>query len=247
MSKPESKEEPPAPSCSCLNCGATVDGSYCASCGQRGDVGPLKLRTIAAEIISSILEFELPIVRTTFALLRSPGTVAAAWVGGQRRRYTNPMKFCIISGLVMMFAIAFIPQLTNAAQPAAANGAAEVVMKIVTEYMSLLMILLAVPLGWINGLIGRAFRIQRSGMDWYVLALYCIGISVPAQLILGMLGTVGMMLSGPLPVLAYFWGAWAFNGSAQRWRSMASGFLSVILWIVVISIVSQGLLVLLAV
>ena len=86
--------------------------------------------------------------------------------------------------------------------------------------------------------------IKRSGMDWYVLALYCIGIAVPAQLLLGMLGTIGMMLSGPLPILIYFWGAWGFNGK-PRWRSLLSAFISVLLWIVVLAIVTQGLGVLL--
>lgn len=87
----------------CLNCGAVVTGSYCATCGQ-----PLHVhRSIGAfwhDILHGVLHFEGKFWRTLPLLAWKPGDLTRRYVHGERAKFISPMALFLFS-VFMMFAV----------------------------------------------------------------------------------------------------------------------------------------------
>ncbi|WP_108812090.1 DUF3667 domain-containing protein [Sphingorhabdus sp. Alg231-15] len=87
----------------CLNCNATVTGSYCNHCGQ-----PLHIhRSIGAfwhDILHGVLHFEGKFWRTLPLLAWKPGDLTRRYIHGQRARFISPMALFLFS-VFMMFAV----------------------------------------------------------------------------------------------------------------------------------------------
>jgi hypothetical protein len=87
----------------CLNCEASVTGSYCNNCGQ-----PLHIhRSIGAfwhDILHGVLHFEGKFWRTLPLLAWKPGDLTRRYIHGQRARFISPMALFLFS-VFMMFAV----------------------------------------------------------------------------------------------------------------------------------------------
>lgn len=187
-------------------------------------MGPLRLRTVFDTVLRSISKFDIPILRTGWELLWRPGHVAAAWVDGKRRTYSNPVKFAVIAGIIVAVVYRlFLDHLTVDSQEVSTT------MKLTTEYLAFVLFLLAVPLGIVLGVTGRIFRVSRSWLDWFVLGLFTFGIAaivqVAVSLIDSAMGTASLGLArfaGLLPVVWMIWGGWGFAPAGQRGRSLST-------------------------
>lgn len=87
----------------CLNCGATLGGTYCASCGQQARVH----RTLSAiwhDILHSVLHFDGKMWRTLPMLLFKPGELTRRYVHGERAKFVSPMALFLFS-IFLMFAV----------------------------------------------------------------------------------------------------------------------------------------------
>lgn len=58
----------------------------------------MTIRGVLAEAWREIVELDTPMLRTAVHLSYKPHAVAHAFVAGDRRRYVNPVKFCLLSG-----------------------------------------------------------------------------------------------------------------------------------------------------
>jgi hypothetical protein len=92
--------EPTKPS-ACANCGATLTGDWCSSCGQnlRGNER-LATKAIVGHLIEVITDYESATVRTFCDLWRRPGEVCKDYVEGRRKRYMNPVAYYLLSATV---------------------------------------------------------------------------------------------------------------------------------------------------
>ena len=87
----------------CLNCGALLNGPYCAQCGQHAHVH----RTLQAffhDFAHGVLHFEGKIWRTLPLLVWKPGELTRRYIDGQRARFVSPIAlflFCVF----LMFAV----------------------------------------------------------------------------------------------------------------------------------------------
>jgi hypothetical protein len=100
--------EPPtgggeAQSAACLNCGASLVGSYCHRCGQAGQVHRT-LRAFGHDIAHSVLHFDGKIWRTLPLLAWKPGELTRRYIDGQRARFVSPMALFLFS-VFLMFAV----------------------------------------------------------------------------------------------------------------------------------------------
>jgi hypothetical protein len=87
----------------CLNCGAQVDGAYCAACGQRTHLHRSLLH-IGHEILHGVFHFEGRMWRTIPELFFHPGRLTRRYIDGERAKFVSPMALYLFT-VFLMFAV----------------------------------------------------------------------------------------------------------------------------------------------
>ncbi|GAA4044485.1 DUF3667 domain-containing protein [Parerythrobacter jejuensis] len=87
----------------CLNCGTTLVGTHCHSCGQKAHLH----RTLTAfwqDLLHGALHFDGKMWRTLPKLFFKPGELTRRYIAGERARFVSPMALFLFS-VFAMFAI----------------------------------------------------------------------------------------------------------------------------------------------
>ena len=84
---------------SCKNCDETVNGNYCANCGQAAELKRIDRSYIISEIANS-LSVEKGMLYTIRKMLISPGESVRQYITEDRSRYVKPITFVIITSLI---------------------------------------------------------------------------------------------------------------------------------------------------
>ncbi len=87
---------PPSPARGCLNCGAPLDGEYCAACGQRHEPHVQSLGHFASEAFESVTHADSRLWRTIGYLLIRPGFLTREFFDGRRARYLPPFRLYLV-------------------------------------------------------------------------------------------------------------------------------------------------------
>jgi hypothetical protein len=96
---------------SCLNCGAPLDGRFCAACGQR-DVPPYPtVRELAVDAVSEFSGWDGRLAATLRALVQRPGLLTREFLEGRRARYISPLRLYLTASLVYFVLAASAPDL----------------------------------------------------------------------------------------------------------------------------------------
>ncbi len=90
----------------CLNCGATLRGQYCGSCGQRARSRLISLWELISDAFGDLFELDSRLWRTVTPLLIRPGLLTADYLAGRRARYMPPFRMYLVLSLVF-FVVAF--------------------------------------------------------------------------------------------------------------------------------------------
>jgi len=88
----------------CRNCGALVDGAYCAACGQETALRLPTLREFVREAAGRYVALDGRFWRTMFALLARPGFLTREYLAGRRRRYIRPARLYLFATLIFFAA-----------------------------------------------------------------------------------------------------------------------------------------------
>ena len=91
----------------CPNCGAAIDGKYCASCGQkRIDHHEFAVRHFFSHLVHEITHLDSnKILRTFKALLVNPGLLTKEYLAGRKGQYINPIRiYLTVSAIYFLFA-----------------------------------------------------------------------------------------------------------------------------------------------
>jgi len=229
----------------CANCEQPVSASYCSGCGQPTRVARLSVRALLARSASELTSFEQPLLRTLKGLLLHPGRVAADYVDGKRARYTNPIKWALLtSGLAFLVARLFegskpvrIQLTVGNDEPAWLRSA----LDRVSSNMAILFVLVMLPLLALS-LRLCFFRSQRRVAEELVLVLYTYGCAALLQVVLAVLALTGLptTFSGVLPLVWTAWAAVPFHREHRAWVSVLLTLLAHVVWIL-----GMGLLLLL--
>jgi hypothetical protein len=94
-----SRAEETAPQ-NCRNCGAPVDGAYCATCGQETALRLPTLREFVREAAGRYVALDGRFWRTVFAMLARPGFLTREYLAGRRRRYIRPARLYLFATLI---------------------------------------------------------------------------------------------------------------------------------------------------
>lgn len=98
----EAGKAPPAAS-ECANCGAMVDGHYCAQCGQKAHVHR-SLAAIGHDIMHGVLHLDGKLWNTLPLLAFKPGELTRRFIAGERAKFVSPMAMFLFS-VFAMFAV----------------------------------------------------------------------------------------------------------------------------------------------
>jgi hypothetical protein len=97
------KRGPGAHGGQCLNCGATLDGAFCSSCGQRAHLHRSLLH-LGHDILHGVFHFEGKMWRTIPELFFHPGRLTRRYIDGERAKFISPMALYLFT-VFLMFAV----------------------------------------------------------------------------------------------------------------------------------------------
>lgn len=93
----------------CLNCGAPLTGTFCASCGQR-DVPPYpSVRELVEDAAAEFSGWDGRLATTLRDLIRRPGILTREFLEGRRVRYISPIRLYLVASLVYFLLAASAP------------------------------------------------------------------------------------------------------------------------------------------
>jgi hypothetical protein len=100
------KQGPAAHGGQCLNCGATVDGAFCAACGQRTHLHRSLLH-IGHDILHGVFHFEGKMWHTLPELFFHPGRLTRRYIDGERAKFVSPMALYLFTVFLMFGVFSF--------------------------------------------------------------------------------------------------------------------------------------------
>lgn len=100
----------------CLNCQASLNGPFCASCGQRAVPPNPTVHELIGDAWGDLTGYDGRIAHTVRALFH-PGRLTRGYIAGQRARYVSPVRLYLTASVVYFVVAAAAPNL----EPRSAN------------------------------------------------------------------------------------------------------------------------------
>src|SRR5687767_11095650 len=117
----------------CRNCGAALEGAYCAACGQKAHLH----RTLGAfghDLLHSVLHFEGKIWTTLPLLAWRPGELTRRYIHGERAKFVSPTALFLFSVFLMFAVFSTVGGPTGAMERGInSRGAREAVVRVSDE------------------------------------------------------------------------------------------------------------------
>ncbi|MDC7807121.1 DUF3667 domain-containing protein [Luteimonas sp BLCC-B24] len=89
----------------CPNCGAPLQGAYCAECGQRRLLdADRRLGPLLGQLFGAFTNFDNRVWRTFRALFFRPGRLSSDYIAGRRARWLPPISLFVIANLLFFLA-----------------------------------------------------------------------------------------------------------------------------------------------
>ncbi len=123
-----------ADSGNCRNCGQSMQGSYCALCGQQEKEVLRPFIYFLQELLRVLFELDGRAYKTTFRLMTRPGFLTREYFAGRRVSYTPPLRLFLIISIGFFLIVSVVSTLQSlqdtmievvATQEATAPGEAE--------------------------------------------------------------------------------------------------------------------------
>lgn len=98
------KAERPPPT-HCENCGAPLQGHWCAQCGQPAIDYRRSFRHVIADLLDEFLNWDSKFFRSIALLLVKPWKLTNEFLAGHRVRYVNPLRLYLLASILFFFAV----------------------------------------------------------------------------------------------------------------------------------------------
>lgn len=93
----------------CLNCGAPLNGKFCAQCGQKNIPRRQTLGELIENFLGSFFSYESKFFRTTKFLLFKPGFLVSEYNAGRRERYYHPARMYVFVSFIYFLLFFSLP------------------------------------------------------------------------------------------------------------------------------------------
>jgi len=98
------REKPPT---RCENCGAELQGHWCAQCGQPAIDYRRSFRHVIADLLDEFLNWDSKFFATIALLIFKPWRLTNEFLAGKRVRYANPLRLYLLASILFFFAVNF--------------------------------------------------------------------------------------------------------------------------------------------
>ena len=92
----------------CKNCEATLEGSFCSSCGQRNIDLERPIWGLVGSLLRETFELDGRAAVTIRTLFRHPGKLTAEFLAGRRRTYTSPLRLYLVISISFFVLVAWL-------------------------------------------------------------------------------------------------------------------------------------------
>src|SRR6266702_6729361 len=89
----------------CENCGAQLQGHWCAQCGQPAIDYRRSFRHVVADVLDSFLNWDSKFFATIALLIFKPWRLTNEFLAGKRVRYVNPLRLYLLASILFFFAV----------------------------------------------------------------------------------------------------------------------------------------------
>jgi Protein of unknown function (DUF3667) len=91
----------------CENCGAELQGHWCAKCGQPAIEYRRSFRYVVADLLNEFLNWDSKFFTTIALLILKPWRLTNEFLAGKRVRYVNPLRLYLLASILFFFAVNF--------------------------------------------------------------------------------------------------------------------------------------------
>src|SRR5438445_4726203 len=95
----------PPPITHCENCGAELQGHWCAKCGQPAIDYRRSFRHVIADLLNEFLNWDSKFFATIGLLLVRPWKLTNQFLAGHRVRYVHPLRLYLLASILFFFAV----------------------------------------------------------------------------------------------------------------------------------------------
>jgi ribosomal protein L32 len=89
----------------CENCGAELQGHWCAQCGQPAIEYRRSFRYVVADLLNEFLNWDSKFFTTIALLILKPWGLTNEFLAGKRVRYVNPLRLYLLASIIFFFAV----------------------------------------------------------------------------------------------------------------------------------------------
>ena len=89
----------------CENCGAELQGHWCAQCGQPAIEYRRSFRYVVADLLNEFLNWDSKFFSTIALLVLKPWRLTNEFLAGKRVRYVNPLRLYLLASILFFFAV----------------------------------------------------------------------------------------------------------------------------------------------
>jgi ribosomal protein L32 len=89
----------------CENCGAELQGHWCAKCGQPAIEYRRSFRHVVADLLNEFLNWDSKFFTTIALLILKPWRLTNEFLAGKRVRYVNPLRLYLLASILFFFAV----------------------------------------------------------------------------------------------------------------------------------------------
>src|ERR1044072_7309597 len=91
----------------CENCGAELQGHWCAKCGQPAIDYRRSFRYVIADLLNEFLNWDSKFFATMGLLLVRPWKLTNQFLAGHRVRYVHPLRLYLLASILFFFAATY--------------------------------------------------------------------------------------------------------------------------------------------
>lgn len=92
----------------CKNCGAALNGAYCANCGQRADVHVPTTHELVHDALEGLTHSDSRLWRTLRLLWLKPGQLTREFIAGRRESFLPPFRLYLVISVILFLIASFI-------------------------------------------------------------------------------------------------------------------------------------------
>jgi hypothetical protein len=89
----------------CENCGAELQGHWCAQCGQAAIEYRRSFRYVVADLLNEFLNWDSKFFTSIALLILKPWRLTNEFLAGKRVRYVNPLRLYLLASILFFFAV----------------------------------------------------------------------------------------------------------------------------------------------